>query len=175
MIEYFYQIGTREFGPCSANDLRRLAADGIIDLHCHIRRGRDGQWVSAVNVVGLFKPPASPSRAPTTTTALAHRPVVPPRAESATSPFSFGAGDPDSSAYDLPIQTPVRRWRIDRAAVALFLVAGGVSMAFGTFALVDTSQSMPDILGAVYWLVAVAAFASALILRRLVELCDRGG
>ena len=95
--EWFYKIVDDEFGPCTGAALKSQAATGNIQHDSLIRKGRDGQWVAAWRVKGLFpvpnqasqttdstaqhadtrsdlpKPPPPPSPTPTPTPA-----VVPP-------------------------------------------------------------------------------------------------
>lgn len=53
-VEWYYQLMGEEIGPLSASALKEKAATGDIQWDTFIRKGRDGQWVSAWRVKGLF-------------------------------------------------------------------------------------------------------------------------
>jgi hypothetical protein len=54
MAEFFCREGNAEFGPLSADDLRALAASGQLTAAGEVRKGRQGNWLPATNVQGLF-------------------------------------------------------------------------------------------------------------------------
>jgi Zn-dependent protease with chaperone function len=62
--EWFCQIDHDEFGPMSSTALRELAAAGRLASSDRIRRGRDGKWVTASRVAGLFEDARGADRSP---------------------------------------------------------------------------------------------------------------
>lgn len=52
--QWFYRVMGHEFGPCSAADIRSYASLGRIGDDAEIRKGSDGEWISARRVKGLF-------------------------------------------------------------------------------------------------------------------------
>jgi hypothetical protein len=54
MAEFFGREGQSEFGPPSADELRALAASGRLTAAGEVRKGRQGNWLPATNVQGLF-------------------------------------------------------------------------------------------------------------------------
>ncbi|HVA46102.1 MAG TPA: DUF4339 domain-containing protein [Pirellulales bacterium] len=47
MADWFYKVMGEEYGPISSAELKEKAADGTIDQSSLIRKGRDGDWISA--------------------------------------------------------------------------------------------------------------------------------
>lgn len=62
--EWFCYIAGREFGPLSAQELRTMVAEGSLTPRHHVRRGRDGPWIEAGQVKGLFPPTPQQSAPP---------------------------------------------------------------------------------------------------------------
>ncbi|HVC97638.1 MAG TPA: DUF4339 domain-containing protein [Pirellulales bacterium] len=61
--EWFVQIMGTEVGPLGAGELRRLAAERRFATTDLVRKGKDGRWVTAAEIKGLFgdvarQPPA---------------------------------------------------------------------------------------------------------------------
>ncbi len=56
MAEFFCREGNAEYGPLSADELRTLAASGRLTAAGEVRKGRQGNWLPATNVQGLFTP-----------------------------------------------------------------------------------------------------------------------
>src|SRR5260370_17694387 len=56
MAEFFCREGNAEYGPLSADELRTLAASGRLTAAGEVRKGRQGFWLPATNVQGLFTP-----------------------------------------------------------------------------------------------------------------------
>jgi len=52
--EWFCQIGGEELGPLSVKQLRAMAREGRLQPADLVRRGRDGGWVAAGRIQGLF-------------------------------------------------------------------------------------------------------------------------
>lgn len=50
----YYRDGNTDRGPFSPSDLRRLVSEGRITASTLVRRGKDGQWIEAKRVHGLF-------------------------------------------------------------------------------------------------------------------------
>ncbi len=53
--QWYYRVRGREHGPCSAEQLQALAAQGKLKPDHLVRQGAQGQWVSASRVAGLFR------------------------------------------------------------------------------------------------------------------------
>jgi len=70
MSEWFYRVMSDEIGPVTGSQLKQLAKDGTIEPDTHVRKGREGSWVTADHVQGLFPkltmqlPAVAPSRSP---------------------------------------------------------------------------------------------------------------
>ena len=73
--EWFYKMMGDEFGPYTAAELKEQAALGNIQQDSFIRKGRDGDWVSAYRVKGLFE---NPSRQCVPNTISEPPPIAPP-------------------------------------------------------------------------------------------------
>ena len=52
--EWYYRAANTEVGPLAPAELRRHALDGDVDPDTPVRCGRDGRWVRAARVKGLF-------------------------------------------------------------------------------------------------------------------------
>lgn len=63
MAEFFCREGNSEYGPLSADDLRALAASGQLTVAGEVRKGRQGIWLPATNVQGLFPSASAPIEA----------------------------------------------------------------------------------------------------------------
>jgi hypothetical protein len=61
---WYCQLGGREIGPISSQQLRELAASGKVATSTHIRRGQMGHWVFAGQVKGLFASAETPPSPP---------------------------------------------------------------------------------------------------------------
>ena len=68
--EWFAQMDGGEFGPCSGAVLKQYAAEGRVIPTTQVKKGKEGHWVPAQRVKGLF---ASPSDAATGTSATYRR------------------------------------------------------------------------------------------------------
>jgi hypothetical protein len=67
MSEWYYQLAREEIGPISASELRQLRKEGTLSRDSLVRKGKEGKWVLANNVKGLFdSPPATPKVASAT-------------------------------------------------------------------------------------------------------------
>lgn len=53
-VEWFFQSRGKILGPFAPDQLLRLAHEGKISQETQVRRGRDGEWVPATRVRGLF-------------------------------------------------------------------------------------------------------------------------
>jgi hypothetical protein len=54
MADFFYRFGPNELGPLTVPELRTLVATGQLVPAGEIRKGRQGPWVPADSVQGLF-------------------------------------------------------------------------------------------------------------------------
>lgn len=61
--DWHYVRDGRPFGPFTADQLRQLAASGLLAPTDMVRCDADGQWVSAGTVPGWAFPPAPPAAA----------------------------------------------------------------------------------------------------------------
>jgi len=69
--EWFFKSMSAELGPYTPAEMKRFAEMGRIDPDTLVRKGREGKWVAAERVKGLFaqvanRPQAPPSVAPKT-------------------------------------------------------------------------------------------------------------
>ncbi len=89
--EWFYQTMGDVVGPLSSSELRAHAGAGRIAPDTYVRKGQDGQWLSADRIKGLFEQPASPP------------PPLPPRksADVASSSKNIETGKPSGSVYSM--------------------------------------------------------------------------
>jgi S1-C subfamily serine protease len=62
--QWFYQIMGEQFGPVEPEELRRLAAGGVIGPGTLVRQGGDGQWILAEYLRGLFAQSAAAVQSP---------------------------------------------------------------------------------------------------------------
>jgi hypothetical protein len=58
---WFYEVMGKQIGPVSSADLLALAQRGTVTYDTPIRKGPDGNWVSAKRVQGLFPAPNTTS------------------------------------------------------------------------------------------------------------------
>jgi hypothetical protein len=78
---YIRDLSGRVRGPITTGDLQALATFGEISRKTDVRNGREGRWVAAATVRGLFEEPQS--SLPTKKT---HRPTAPSRADPKVQP-----------------------------------------------------------------------------------------
>ena len=71
--DWYYQTGGQTFGPMSAESLKAGAKSGRLSREGLIRRGREGKWVAATKVKGLFRECAEDTDDP----AIVIRPLSP--------------------------------------------------------------------------------------------------
>jgi hypothetical protein len=57
MAEFFYRSGPNEYGPLTSTELRKLVQGGRLMAGDEVRKGRQGSWVPAVSIPGLFGQP----------------------------------------------------------------------------------------------------------------------
>src|SRR5262245_12682192 len=57
MDEFYCRSGPNEYGPLTATELRKLAQVGRLVADDEVRRGRQGKWILAANLPGLFTLP----------------------------------------------------------------------------------------------------------------------
>ena len=62
--EWYVQHGGKQYGPMTAANLKKLAAERKISPATQVRQGAEGQWVAASRVQGLFAAPATQSATP---------------------------------------------------------------------------------------------------------------
>ncbi len=104
--EWYAMVADNETGPMGAGELRRMARIGSLTPKDRVRKGRDGKWVEARQVKGLFgevqplkrdarKPidPDVPCDAPAVEGHLAPRPRVASGAPPAQSPLEDVAAE----------------------------------------------------------------------------------
>ncbi len=58
--EWYYGSEDTTLGPMSSEELRSKVLDGEVTRETRVRRGADGDWVTASQVKGLFEPPTPP-------------------------------------------------------------------------------------------------------------------
>ena len=121
---WFYRLMGDVIGPVTSRALRDLASKGTIDFDTPVRKGTDGDWVSAASIKGLFaEPEVSPPVAPT-----------PPRPKSTNKPETTKATnvstrviDAESSEGILP--SSLERLSFSFVRVVMMLVASVASLA----------------------------------------------
>ena len=62
--QWFYEVAGKQLGPLSSAELLALAQHGIVTYETPVRKGPDGNWVSAKRVRGLFPEPNATSPPP---------------------------------------------------------------------------------------------------------------
>jgi hypothetical protein len=106
-IQWYFRKDGQEHGPVTSDDLRRLAARGILQPTDAVRKAEMTRWASASALKGLF--PAAKSLSPIS-------PVVPPILE----PASPQPSDP------LPTESSSRsKWVVYFAAAAVMFAGAG--------------------------------------------------
>ena len=131
--EWYVQQGGKQYGPLTAANLKKLAAEGKITPATTVRLGSEGTWVAAARVQGLFaakattppiatNPPAEPTSTPQQPPKAAMPPAAPPVAPPVARPArgSFGS---------LPKAAP-----IDGGSMPAKIL-GAVALVLGTLAL----------------------------------------
>jgi len=75
--EWFCLIGGEELGPLTVRQLRAMARDGRLGPEDVVRRGREGRWVYASRVQGLFAAQAASSAGADAASQPAAQPAAP--------------------------------------------------------------------------------------------------
>ena len=57
--DWFCQMAGREYGPLNLEQIRRMVARGQVTLDSLVRQGKDGEWIPAQQVPGLFMMPVA--------------------------------------------------------------------------------------------------------------------
>jgi len=60
-VKWYYSNGDNVFGPVSAAEMRKAAADGNVNAKTVVRRGESGPWVAASRVKGLLNKERTPA------------------------------------------------------------------------------------------------------------------
>jgi len=142
--EWFYQIMGEQFGPIEPAELRRLAVGGTVSRDTLIRKGADGRWMLAEDVLGVFpwsnaavqssgsRQTAKPSPSPPLVT-----PPQRPKGQFAQPPGagSISAAQPLDTAPEKPDRIHPLTW----AAV----IAGAGTVLLLLWALVFRGDSVP--------------------------------
>jgi len=142
MSEWFCRTGQKSLGPLSSQQIKRMAVRGDLRPQDLVRRGGDGPWVRADNVVGLFalsvqetiiteatvrlpKPPTpdSPSAAPPVQSPP-REVAVPPPVQSG-GPLAIKVDVAGGSGIRLARRRPAPRQRTVRERL---LVVGGLAI-----------------------------------------------
>lgn len=148
--EWYVQQGGKQYGPLTAANLKKLAAEGKITPATTVRLGSEGTWVAAARVQGLFAakattPPlaSNPPAGPATTPPQPPKAVVPPVAPPVASPLARPAS---GSFGSLPKAAP-----IDGGSMPAKIL-GAVALVLGTLALATFwLPSNPAFLGPMGW------------------------
>ena len=76
---WFYRLMGDVIGPVTSKTLKDLAKNGSIDFDTQVRKGIDGDWISAVSIKGLFTEPVYQqpvaSTSPKTTNTIESPPI----------------------------------------------------------------------------------------------------
>ena len=59
---WYYRKADGEAGPFLARQMRKLASQGVITSQWRVRKGTEGKWIRATNVLGLLDPVQAESR-----------------------------------------------------------------------------------------------------------------
>lgn len=139
--QWFYKVMGDEFGPCTAAELKQQAALGNIPEDSLVRKGTDGQWVSAWRVKGLFD--HAPKQ--TTTTAVAEPlPIVQDCAVVRPDP---PAPPPPPTIAPSAIAPAAKRKKNRHWITALLLIvasAGSYALFRGSKASINPFQSLAN-------------------------------
>jgi hypothetical protein len=136
---WFYRLMGDVMGPVTSRALRDLASKGTIDFDTPIRKGTDGDWVSAASIKGLFaEPEVFPPVAP-----------PPPRPKSANKPETTRATTVstrvlDSEPSDGMLPSSLERLSFGFVRVVMMLVASVASLALLWF-LVLAVLNLPNV------------------------------
>jgi hypothetical protein len=129
--EWYIQHAGKQYGPLTAANLKKLAAEGKITPATQVRSGTAGNWVAAGRVQGLFAaqtaaaPAATkPASAPPSSPLAAHTnsPPAPPPMASPLARVPLGAVAPASKAGDAESSVAPK-------------ITGAVGLVFGILAL----------------------------------------
>jgi uncharacterized protein DUF4339 len=142
--EWFCQINGVEIGPIESPQLAQLAACGSIKPNDLVRLGRDGAWIGAWNVRGLFA--ANVAQQP---------PITPPPL-----PASSPVQTPTTSAIPMAVQLPITATvesNTDSASPTATATIGSEPEPHYEDSEMDAAGIF-IVLGAVYFAAAIAVF-----------------
>ena len=115
---WYYRLMGDVVGPVTSKSLRELAKSGGIDFDTQVRKGTDGDWVSAASIKGLF--PDEPYVPPQVST---QPPEFAPSAEIQKTPIAQQKQvEPTRKAVDrkLPSSVELLSFNLVRIAMMLF-------------------------------------------------------
>ena len=110
--QWYFQVMGSEVGPVPPSVLREKALAGQIQPDTLVRLGRDGRWVAAERVNGLFDPEPPPVKAPAApqkASVAASQPVTTIKVvgvETDLDPSSDEAAAPVTGVSHAPTETP---------------------------------------------------------------------
>jgi len=140
---WFYKVMGEEFGPCSAAELKEQAALGNIREDWLVRKGTDGQWVSAWRVKGLF----DHARKPPTATAVAEPPPI-VQAVPVAHPAPPTPDPPPTPTITTSPKAPTTERKKKRHCLAVLLLivasASGYALLRGSKASINPLQSLAN-------------------------------
>ena len=163
--EFFYQDGSRRAGPLTAAELRSMARDGLAVPEGHVRKGRDGRWIPATEVGGLFPPTSQFPAQSVAVTEAAFPDLEPVELEAPTLPRTFVAAEPTPVARRRGQRPPIPGWT-SIAVAFLFLVSLG-AFGFGWLIFFQAKSAIHEIAALVTILIAIVALIGA----GLLNLC----
>ena len=136
---WFYRLMGDVMGPVTSKTLKELASKGSIDFDTPVRKGTDGDWVSAASIKGLFaEPEVSPPVAPT-----------PPRPKSTNKTETTKAANVstrvlDSEPSEGMLPSSLERLSFSFVRVVMMLVASVATLALLWF-LVLAVLNLPSV------------------------------
>ncbi|WP_160168250.1 GYF domain-containing protein [Novipirellula maiorica] len=130
--QWYYQLMGEELGPFTSKQLKEKAAAGEVAPDSLIRKGPDGDWITAIRVKRLFDAPKQSSTSP------------PPVSQQPNSPVIHG-GEGSTSVPDAPAeaQRSSKRANKIRLAAVVCMIALGLTLVAG-FGLSIAGSASPD-------------------------------
>jgi hypothetical protein len=179
MAEFFCREGNAEYGPLSADELRTLAASGLLTAAGEVRKGRQGNWLPATNVQGLFSPiseSAEPDAADEGTAVVEEgdeQPFAELAAVAAPEPLAVPIETAPAGIDEAERYPGLRLVALYYKTAALVVSAGGVIGGFGIVIWsLANGMRWPELIVPVLWgmLLAIAGAVLAIILWSFAEL-----
>jgi hypothetical protein len=179
MAEFFCREGNAEYGPLSADELRTLAASGRLTAAGEVRKGRQGNWLPATNVQGLFTPVSESAESDVADEVTAvidegdEQPFAELAAVAAPEPLAVPSEVAPAGIDEAERYPGLRLVALYYKTAALVVGVGGIVAAFGIVIWSLTNgMRWPALIVPVLWgiLLAIGGAVLAIILWSVAEL-----